>query len=200
MEDENSVKDIPPNQHFWARNGTIIKNLHGLKTAIEHMDQETFDHHVNSGKNDFSEWLRNVIKDEELADKVSRTGSKEEMAKVLEENTKKKRPKAEKKAPAPGKTETMVEEKQAEEESSESEIEVIPCGEIEEILLREKEIDRKEEKIREIEDKIEKRLEEIKNAKTTTRFFSKEFVQGLITGLLLVVLGILIYLKFFAVV
>ena len=72
----------------------------------------------------------------------------------------------------------------------------LPAEKLNEIILREKEIEKKEEKIREIEDKIEKRLEQIKNPRPA-KFFTKEFMQGLIAGILLAVLCGLIYLKFF---
>ena len=258
MEESSILKDILPEHHFWARNGTVIKNLPELKAAIGQMDDATFTHHVNSEKNDFSEWVKSVIKDEELAKDISKTTSKEDITQLIErrieqaQNKKvKKKVKAEKRVDkriiknVGKKEEKMNAEKQENkfslfgktkyhqakpdvlsqipsaklkvsqtgfepseakrfptskskdfEEQKTSRIE-IPSEKIEEILRKEKEIEKKEERIKEIEEKIEKKLGEIKNPKNT-KFFSKEFVQGLIVGILLAVLGILVYAKFFA--
>ena len=273
-EESSILKDILPEHHFWARNGTVIKNLPELKAAIGQMDDATFTHHVNSEKNDFSEWVKSVIKDEELAKDISKTTSKEDITQLIErrieqaQNKKvKKKVKAEKRVDkriiknVGKKEEKMNAEKQENkfslfgktkyhqakpdvlsqipsaklkvsqtgfepseakrfptskskdfeeqkikdfptskskdfEEQKTSRIE-IPSEKIEEILRKEKEIEKKEERIKEIEEKIEKKLGEIKNPKNT-KFFSKEFVQGLIVGILLAVLGILVYAKFFA--
>ena len=100
MEKASILEDILPEHHFWARNGTIIKNLRELKAAIEQMDDATFMHHVNSEKNDFSEWVMGVIQDEKLAKDISKTLSKEDIAKLIEkkiEKAQKKKVKVEKK-------------------------------------------------------------------------------------------------------
>ncbi len=72
------------------------------------------------------------------------------------------------------------------------------AGKINEILLKEKELEKREEKILEVEERIEKRLsKEIVIVNTKPTFFSKEFVQGLVTGLLITLIAALIYIKFF---
>ncbi len=68
--------DISPEKHFWARDGTIIRNLSELEPAIDSMDDETFSFHVNEEKNDFSSWVRDVIGDSELAEQLSATRDK----------------------------------------------------------------------------------------------------------------------------
>ncbi len=49
--------------YFYAHNGMIIKNLTELQLALEKMDDGTFNYHVNEAKNDFSNWIREVMKD-----------------------------------------------------------------------------------------------------------------------------------------
>ncbi|MBI2671217.1 D-glycerate dehydrogenase [Candidatus Woesearchaeota archaeon] len=50
--------------YFYARNGMVVKNLTELQSALEKMDDSTFNFHVNANKNDFVNWIRNTIKDQ----------------------------------------------------------------------------------------------------------------------------------------
>ncbi|MBS3113916.1 hypothetical protein J4448_02345 [Candidatus Woesearchaeota archaeon] len=56
-----------PEQCFWVNNGPILKNLEELADALPDMNDETFNHHVNSEKNDFSNWVKDIIGDNKLA-------------------------------------------------------------------------------------------------------------------------------------
>ena len=184
------LNDAPPDKHFWTRNGSAIKNLRELLDAIEEMDEATFRHHVDVHKNDFSEWIRHVFKDEELAADLSKTILRKNIIKLIKKRIKKTqkiKEKAEKKAVKEiqrdyGKKEDIYPEKK----ESSSKAWEMPREKIEEILQKE----------REIEERIEKRLEEAKNP-GETKLFSKEFVQGIIVGLLLATIAMLVYTKFF---
>ena len=61
------LSDAAPEQCFWVNNGPILKNLDELANALPEMNDETFHHHVNRDKNDFSSWITNVIGDKKLA-------------------------------------------------------------------------------------------------------------------------------------
>ena len=62
--------DINPENYFRVANGTVIKNLKELDMAIENMSEETFKCHVSEVRNDFSSWIRDVIKDDKLANEL----------------------------------------------------------------------------------------------------------------------------------
>lgn len=67
-EDVNLIlMDVTPNQHFNLHMGASVRNLQGLAEALEIMDDTTFKHHVTKDKNDFSNWVNNVICDTELS-------------------------------------------------------------------------------------------------------------------------------------
>jgi len=67
-EDTNLIMmDVVPNHEFNIHMGTSIKNLHELADALEIMDENTFKHHVTKGKNDFSNWVKDIIEDVELS-------------------------------------------------------------------------------------------------------------------------------------
>ena len=72
---ERILADVKPEQSFWVHNGPIARNLHELKGAIEHMSPETYKHHVHDGRNDFANWVRDVLKDDDLADAVLKINS-----------------------------------------------------------------------------------------------------------------------------
>ncbi|MFH1642066.1 MAG: hypothetical protein ABIC04_04150 [Nanoarchaeota archaeon] len=64
------------------------------------------------------------------------------------------------------------------------------------ILQKEREIEFREKKIQEIEERIENDIHELKSSKKEDIFFSKDFIQGIIVGILLAVLVVVIYWKF----
>ena len=59
--------DVAPEQCFWVNNGPILKNMEELANALPDMAEDTFRHHVNNEKNDFSSWVRDIIGDANLA-------------------------------------------------------------------------------------------------------------------------------------
>jgi hypothetical protein len=61
------LADVPQEHVFWCCDGQILKNLKELRDAFAVMSEDTFAFHVNAAKNDFHNWVRDVIKDEVLA-------------------------------------------------------------------------------------------------------------------------------------
>ena len=84
MEDaERILADVEPKKCFWVNNGPVIRNLHELERAIEHMSDETFRYHINKEKNDFANWIRDVLIDDKLADNTQKTESKDKILKKI---------------------------------------------------------------------------------------------------------------------
>jgi len=52
---------------FWVADGNILNSLVALHEALLAMSSATFSHHVTKQKNDFSEWVRDVLGDTECA-------------------------------------------------------------------------------------------------------------------------------------
>lgn len=65
---------------FWVNNGPVLRNLDELYAALSEMKKETFSHHVNKDKNDFSAWIRDVISDQKLAEDIAKAKTKKGMA------------------------------------------------------------------------------------------------------------------------
>lgn len=61
------LSDVPTPQCFWVNNGPILKNLEELAGVLKELSNESFMHHVNKEKNDFSAWINEVIGDKKLA-------------------------------------------------------------------------------------------------------------------------------------
>lgn len=57
---------------FWVYEGPVLGNLRDLRDALASMDDATFVYHVNDEKNDFANWVRDVLDDADLARKLSR--------------------------------------------------------------------------------------------------------------------------------
>jgi len=78
-------RDLPHTHKFWLISGIPIKNLHELYHALEEMNDETYFHHVSRQKNDFSEWIKNVYHDEDLAFKLYHAKTRKEAKNAIEE-------------------------------------------------------------------------------------------------------------------
>lgn len=68
---------------FWVNNGPILKNLKDLKDALLNMNKETFSYHVNKEKNDFAVWVKDALKNNALAKKLSKTKTIENMIEAI---------------------------------------------------------------------------------------------------------------------
>ena len=70
------LADVPEEHKFWCADGNVFKNLSELDKALNKIDENAFKHHVNKEKNDFSNWIRDIIQDETLAGKVIKARNK----------------------------------------------------------------------------------------------------------------------------
>ena len=72
------LKDVKPDYYFLMIDGSAIKNLLELANALHSMSDDVFYYHVTHDRNDFSNWIRDVFCEKELADEISRLHSKME--------------------------------------------------------------------------------------------------------------------------
>ncbi|MBM3200132.1 hypothetical protein FJZ53_04275 [Candidatus Woesearchaeota archaeon] len=77
------ISEVDSNHYFYLSDGRALKSLRELAEALEDMSEETFRHHVNSEKNDFANWIRDVITDEELAHSLVHIEDKEKILKKI---------------------------------------------------------------------------------------------------------------------
>ncbi|MFH1381947.1 MAG: hypothetical protein ABIH70_03540 [Chloroflexota bacterium] len=61
------LADVPPEHVFRCKDGKVLRNVKELGDALSVMSKETYGYHWNAGKNDFSNWVRDIIGDVKLA-------------------------------------------------------------------------------------------------------------------------------------
>ena len=76
------LDDATDDRHFRAADGRVIRNLRELDRALDDMRDDTFTHHVNDERHDFSNWARDVFMDHRLAENM-RTAKDQRTTQVI---------------------------------------------------------------------------------------------------------------------
>ncbi|MBW3012138.1 hypothetical protein KY311_03055 [Candidatus Woesearchaeota archaeon] len=76
---------VEPQHYFYTKDGAVVKSLVELARTIELMDDSTFRHHVADGRNDFSSWIQDIVKDSSLANDIQNLKSKEHIIRKIED-------------------------------------------------------------------------------------------------------------------
>jgi hypothetical protein len=66
----NLLKEVNPEQYFLVCDGQVLKNIFDLVDALDCMSEDVFCYHVNDERNDIFNWLKDVFKEEELAERI----------------------------------------------------------------------------------------------------------------------------------
>ncbi|MBU2607857.1 MAG: hypothetical protein KKF26_00910 [Chloroflexi bacterium] len=82
---EKRLGDVSQEKQFWCHDGRYVKNLQEMEVALEQMTEETFRHHVNETKSDFSNWVRDVIGDGKLSRDLQKNTTGAQAAKSVAE-------------------------------------------------------------------------------------------------------------------
>lgn len=77
------LRDVPDEKRFWCHDGKLVKNLGELEKALNDMSEETFHYHSGEGRNDFSNWIRDVVEDEKLSKDLSKAKSRIQAGKAV---------------------------------------------------------------------------------------------------------------------
>jgi hypothetical protein len=72
------LEKTPPEYVFYCHDGVIFSDTNELAAGLATMSDETFAYHSNSEKQDFSNWVRDVIGDNKLANDLARATSREQ--------------------------------------------------------------------------------------------------------------------------
>lgn len=81
---------IKPEQYFRLNDGSQVKNLYELSKVLEKMPKNVFNHHVTEEKNDFSNWIKDIAGDKELAEKLIDVKTAKIMSKYINKRIKAK--------------------------------------------------------------------------------------------------------------
>ncbi|MBU2634558.1 MAG: hypothetical protein KJ674_04930 [Nanoarchaeota archaeon] len=88
IEADKFLSNVPEEHNFWCNNGAEIKNLKELEIALRKMDDDTHDHHVNKERNDFHNWIRDIVQDEKLANELTKKKNRKSTHKTINNRVK----------------------------------------------------------------------------------------------------------------
>ncbi|MFC1919637.1 DUF5752 family protein [Chloroflexota bacterium] len=74
---------VPEDKLFWCQDGRVIKNLAELEQALSDMSEETFFYHSGEERNDFCNWVKDVVGDNKLATDLSKAKSPSQAQKAV---------------------------------------------------------------------------------------------------------------------
>jgi hypothetical protein len=77
------LEKVPAEYVFWCHDGSVFTDVNELATGLMNMSDDTFAYHSNAEKHDFSNWVRDVIGDEDLADNLERATSRLQAAEYI---------------------------------------------------------------------------------------------------------------------
>lgn len=82
---ESRLGDVPPDKQFWCKDNQLIKNLPELSVALKQMNDDIFRHHCNENRNDFSNWVRDVIGDDKLSRDLLKSTTQSQAKKSIDD-------------------------------------------------------------------------------------------------------------------
>jgi purine-binding chemotaxis protein CheW len=82
-EEHPALADVPSNVHFQTHEGQPLKNVAELLGYVKELSEEQFKMFVNEEKNDFYQWIKYSVKDDELAEKINGLKSKDDVSKEM---------------------------------------------------------------------------------------------------------------------
>lgn len=77
------LAQVQDNVRFFCKDGQAFDSIEKLDESLKKMSKETFEFHVNSQKNDFSNWIYDIIGDVTLADSLRKAKDKKKVMKII---------------------------------------------------------------------------------------------------------------------
>jgi len=84
-EAEHILRHVKDDRSFKLHMGTSIRSLREMAEALDLMADKTFNHHVTETRNDFSNWVKDVLEDEELAMQIHHLKGREAILKKVDD-------------------------------------------------------------------------------------------------------------------
>jgi hypothetical protein len=84
QEAQKFLSDVPEEYVFRCYDGRIINNLKELQTTLATMSDETYCYHSNAEKEDFSNWVLDIIGDQKLAKDLSNAKNRSKALTVVD--------------------------------------------------------------------------------------------------------------------
>jgi hypothetical protein len=78
-------KKTDEGQAFVLNNSVKLYSLRDLLNALSNMPEYVLNHHIMQGRNDFSNWIGDVFKYDDVAEDIKNAKNKEEIINVLKQ-------------------------------------------------------------------------------------------------------------------
>ena len=82
---EKFLSNVPTEKGFYFGEGFVVGSIEGLYNALDELSDEQFACHRNKEKNDFYNWIVDVIGDVRLANEIARTKTKNTLMKRIKQ-------------------------------------------------------------------------------------------------------------------
>ena len=82
---EKLLAPVPEGHAFWCCDGRVLRDMTELGKAFDTMTDEAFAYHSKGEKKDFSNWVRNIIGDEELGRDLESSPNRTQAAETVAE-------------------------------------------------------------------------------------------------------------------
>jgi len=79
------LEDVPERYAFYLKSGKKVLNLQQLSKELDRMEDEIFYHHVTAERNDFHNWIRDIVLDIGLAEKILNAKNQKDAKKIVDE-------------------------------------------------------------------------------------------------------------------
>lgn len=79
------LENVPEKYAFYLRDGRKLLNLRQLAAALADMEYYVWQHHVGAGRNDFHNWIRDIVLDLELAQRILTARSSSEAEAIVKQ-------------------------------------------------------------------------------------------------------------------
>lgn len=79
------LSSVQKTQSFWLCTNENLRSLSSLISSLQKVNDDVFRYHVNREKNDFERWIREIVKDKELAREIARVKTKETLIRKISE-------------------------------------------------------------------------------------------------------------------
>jgi hypothetical protein len=70
-------KEVEPELRLWLSDGRVIKNIQELYNAIKNMKDNVYKEHVSGEKNEFADWVGEILGQESLASQLAKASKKD---------------------------------------------------------------------------------------------------------------------------
>ena len=77
------IKNVPIKNAFYVIDGTVLRNLYDLADKLDKIETDHFNHHVTPDKDDFQAWVRDVVKEIELAEELLTSKTSDNHARIV---------------------------------------------------------------------------------------------------------------------